>query len=166
MPTADQRSTQTERPNDTAAQQQEKPEPARGLTIVRDVPDDAVSLTAGDGTQYFEPPYARFQSVYAAGQAHWQDPVAALLAVGHYGTYDYQRDEGVFYSAYTDASNYAVGVYMAGAGYTYDATIAIAGFFANLHSSNAGSERQRTWWTRGWNDATNGAGPLSSAQKK
>jgi hypothetical protein len=52
--------------------------------------------------------------VYAAGQAHWQDPVAALLAVGHYGTYDYQRDEGVFYSAYTDASNYAVGLYMAG----------------------------------------------------
>ena len=32
------------------------------------------------------------------------------------GTYDYQRDEGVFYSAYTDASNFAVGIYMAGAG--------------------------------------------------
>jgi hypothetical protein len=132
--------------------------------IIHDVPDDAVSLTAGDGTQFYAP-YARLQSVYIAGQAHWQDPVAALLAVGHYGTYDYQRDEGVFYSAYTDASNYAVGVYMAGAGYSYDATIAIAGFFANLHSSNAGSERQRTWWTRGWNDATNGTGSLSSAQK-
>src|SRR5271169_4853447 len=103
------------------------------------------------------PPYADFQRVYAAGQAHWQNPISAIFAVGHYGTYDFQRDQGVFYSAYTNASNYAVGVYMAGAGYSYDATIAIGTLFANLYSSNAGSESQRTWWTRGWNDATNGA---------
>jgi hypothetical protein len=135
------------------------------MPINHEVPDDAVSLTAGDGTPFYAPPYADFLEVYAAGQANWQNPVAAVLAVGHYGTYDYQRDEGVFYSAYTDASNYAVGVYMAGAGYSFDATIAIAGFVANLQSSNAGSERQSGWWTRGWNDATNGTGSLSRAQK-
>jgi hypothetical protein len=157
--------TENTGPEDGTSQSPDQQAPTLGTPIIHDVPDDAVSLTAGDGTRFYAPPYARPQSVYADGQAHWQDPVAALLAVGHYGTHDYQKDKGVFYSAYTDASNYAVGVYMAGAGYSYDATIAIAGFFANLHSSNAGSERQSTWWTRGWNDATNSAGPLSRAQK-
>ena len=57
-------------------------------------------------------------------------------------------------------SNYAVGVYMAGAGYSYDATIAICTTVANLISSNADANTQAPWWTRGWNDATNDAGPL------
>ena len=136
------------------------------LTIVPELPDDAVPLKAGDGTSFYAPPYANFQKVYAAGQSHWQDPISALLAIGHYGTYDFQRNDGVFYSAYTDASNYAVGVYMAGAGYSYNATIAIGAIFADLYSSNAGSEGQKRWWTRGWNDATNSLGPFSNPPNK
>jgi hypothetical protein len=159
MPTADQRSTQTERPNDTAAQQQEKPEPARGLTIVRDVPDDAVSLTAGDGTQFYAPPNADFQAVYADGAAHWPNFLAAYFALKRFGTYDLQREDGKVYLAYTNASNYAVGVYMAGAGYSYDATIKICTIAADLISSNSNANTQAPWWTRGWNDATNGVGP-------
>ena len=38
--------------DDNAPAQPEKPAPANGLTIVRDVPQDAVSLTAGDGTSF------------------------------------------------------------------------------------------------------------------
>ena len=58
------------------------------LVIVHETPDDAVSLKAGDGTSFYAPPYANFQKVYAAGQRHWQDPISAFLAIGHYGTYD------------------------------------------------------------------------------
>jgi hypothetical protein len=93
-----------------------------------------------------------------------KNPIAAFSAIGQFGTYDFQRDNGIFYSAYTNASNYAACVYMAGAGYSYDATIAIAVAFASLFSSNAGAESQTTWWTKGWNDATNGVGPCSRPQ--
>jgi hypothetical protein len=134
--------------------------PAKGLTIVHEVPADAVSLTAGDGTSFYAPPYADFSKVYAAGQANWQNPVAAYFALTHFGPYDFQRDSGNFYSAYTNASNYGVGVYMAGAGYSYDATIALCTFVANRISSNSGANSQSIWWTKGWNDATNGTGPL------
>jgi hypothetical protein len=129
------------------------------------VPEDAVLVTAGDGTSFNAPPYANFGKIYAAGQANWQNPIAAQFAVGQFGTYDFQRDDGMFYSEYTDASNYAVGVYMAGAGYSYEATIAIGSTFASQYSSNAGSERQKTWWTRGWNDATSAVGPCSRPQR-
>jgi hypothetical protein len=87
--------------------------------------------------------------------------LAINAAVGHFGTYDFQRDDGKFYTSYTNASNYAVGVYMAGAGYSYETSIGIARFFANLYSSNAGAESQKAWRTKGWNDATNGVGPFS-----
>ncbi len=142
----------------------DKPTPPKGLTIVHGAPEDAVSLTAGDGTSFYAPPYANFCKVYAAGQANWQNPIAAFSAIGQFGTYDFQRDNGMFYSAYTNASNYGVGVYMAGAGYSHDATIAIAVAFASRFSSNAGAESQTAWWTKGWNDATNGVGPCSRPQ--
>ena len=146
-----------ERPPDT-------PTPQRGLTIVQGAPDDAVSLKAGDGTPFYAPPHADFCKVYAAGQANWQSPIAAYLAVGQFGTYDFQRDNEIFYSAYANASNYAVGVYMAGADYSYQATVAIGAIYASHFSSNAGAESQTTWWTKGWNDATSGAGPCSRSQ--
>jgi hypothetical protein len=149
---------------DTASAPPDKPTPSKGLTIVHGVPEDAISLTTGDGTSFYAPPYADFCKVYATGQANWQNPIAAFSAIGQFGTYDFQRDNGMFYSAYTNASNYAVGVYMAGAGYSYDATITIAGAFASHYSSNAGADSQTTWWTKGWNDATNSAGPCSRPQ--
>ena len=155
-------STRAERPNNDAAPPgPEKPRPAHEFTIVHDLPDDAVSYSAGDGSRFYAPPNADFPAMYADAQAHWINPVAAFLAVGHFGRYDFQRQGDVFHSAYTDASNYAVGGYMAGAGYSNHETMTIAGSFARLYSSNAGSERQSAWWTRGWNDAKNGVGPFS-----
>ncbi len=133
----------------------------KGLTIVHEVPADAISLTAGDGTSFYAPAYANFSKVYAAGQANWQTPAAAYFALTHFGPYAFQRDDGNFYSAYTNASNYAVGVYLAGAGYSYDATITICTFVANQISSNSSAKSQSSWWTKGWNDATNKTGPLS-----
>jgi hypothetical protein len=163
-PPAAQSTTRTQSPGDAASAPPDKPTSPKGLTIVHGVPEDAVSLTAGDGTSFYAPPYADFCKVYAAGQANWQNPIEAFSAIGQFGTYDFQRNNGVFYSAYTNASNYGVGVYMAVAGYSYNATIAIAGAFASHYSSNAGTEGQTTWWTKGWNDATNGVGPCSRPQ--
>ncbi|MBV9290349.1 MAG: hypothetical protein JO288_21455, partial [Hyphomicrobiales bacterium] len=114
----------------------------QGLTVVHDVPQDAVSFTAGDGTFFYAPPNADFPAVYADGQAHWQNFIAAILALRQFGTYDFQRSDGKIYLAYANASNYAVGVYMAGAGYSYDATIKICSFIADLISSNAAANTQ------------------------
>jgi Phage portal protein len=144
-----------------ASQSPDQPARSQGMTIIHDVPDDAVSFTAGDGTSFYAPPYADFLKVYEAGQANWQNPFAAFSAIWINGAYDFQRDTGNFYSAYINASNYAAGVYMAGAGYSYDATISIATFLANEYSSNPDRKTQQAWWTRGWNDATNGVGPFS-----
>jgi hypothetical protein len=124
--TADQSSTRTKSPGDTGP---EKPTPGQKLKHVYEIPDDAVSYTTGDGTPFHAPPYANFQKVYAAGQANWQNPIAAISAIWVNGTYDFQRDNGYFYDAYIDASNYAVGVYMAGAGYSYKALMSIGTFF-------------------------------------
>ena len=135
--------------------------PAQGLTIVHEVPQDAVSFRAGDGTSFYAPPDTNFPAVYADGQAHWQNFIAAFMALRQFGPYDFQRNDRKFYSAYTNASNYAVGVYMAGAGYSYDATIKICTLVADVISSNSRSNTQAPWWARGWNDATNSAGPFS-----
>ncbi len=134
------------------------------LTHVYNVPDDAVSYTTGDGTPFHAPPYANFQKVYAAGQANWQNPMAAISAIWVNGTYDFQRDNGYFYNAYIDASNYAVGVYMSGAGYSYKAMMSIGTFLADQYSSNPDRVRQQAWWTKGWNDATNRVGPFSPSK--
>jgi hypothetical protein len=155
--TADQSSTRTESPGDAGPG---KPTPGQKLKHVYEVPDDAVSYTTGDGTPFHAPPYANFQKVYAAAQANWQNPIAAFSAIWVNGTYDFQRDNGYFYDAYIDASNYAVGVYMAGAGYSCKVMTSIGTFSADQYSSNPDRARQQAWWTKGWNDATDRAGPF------
>jgi hypothetical protein len=131
------------------------------LTIVHDVPQDAVSITAGDGTQFYAPPYADFRQEYAAAKANGKDLRAVKSGVGMFGTYDFQRKDGNFYTAYTDASNYGVGVYMAGAGYSYSTMVVFGTIYAMAFSSNRESDNHIIWWTKGWNDATNGTGPFS-----
>ena len=141
-----------------------KPTPGQKLEHVYDVPDDAVSYATGDGTQFHAPPYANFQKVYAAGQANWQNPIAAVSAIWVNGAYDFQRDNEYFYNAYIDASNYAVGVYMAEAGYSHKAMMSIGILLADQYSSNPDRARQQAWWTRGWNDATDQVGPFSPSK--
>lgn len=58
-----------------------------------------------------------------------------------------------FFPAYTNASNYAVGVYMSGAGHSEIVTISIAEYYALRHSSDFGAKEQIGWIERGWQDA-------------
>ncbi len=145
------------------------PEPKR-LEIVEELPKDAIIVTRPDGIavddpqsptgKLMAPPRANFQEVYAAGTR-----VGNLLqinaAVGHYGKFDFQRDgvTNTFYTSYKHASNYAVGVFMAGAGYSLDRTISISETFASHYSSNYIKDKfERKYWTsRGWDDAHCGA---------
>ncbi|MFI4939816.1 MAG: hypothetical protein ACHP7O_05685 [Burkholderiales bacterium] len=121
-----------------------------------DVPPDAMICTASDGMNFFAPSKANWNAVHDAGQAGGIDPMAASAAISHYGNFDFQRDKSknIFMSAYTDASNYAVGVYMHGAGFSLPETKVIGYLYGKAEmSKNAGQPSQTDWWTRGWNAA-------------
>jgi hypothetical protein len=59
----------------------------------------------------------------------------------------------IFIPAYTNASNYAVGVYTEGADLPLWLADALGKVYANFKSSNAGNPAQITWWNNGWNAA-------------
>jgi hypothetical protein len=105
------------------------------------------------------PPRANFREVHAEGT---RKPTVFQINedIGHFGRFDYQRDKAsnTFYPAYTHASNYAVGVLMAGAGYTREQTHDRSETFAYLFSSNYATDKaDRQYWTyRGWDDAHDG----------
>lgn len=139
-------------------------------TPVHGLPDDAVVVTTPDGKtiadpdsktkKLMAPPRADYREVYAAGRAIARLSLLSQIpairsAVGQGGTYDYQRDPvtGFFHDAYTNASNYAVGVFMAGAGHSLYATEITAESYAFLFSSNFGSPKTIKWIERGWHDA-------------
>ena len=156
------------------------PDPVEGRSAgkpnrVEGIPKDAVAVRRPDGTtiddpqspagKLMAPPHANFQQVYAAGEkiARWplmQQYDAAEFAIGHFGTYDFQRDKAPnrFFVEYIPAANYAVGVYTAGAGYTLEATYIIAQRYALSHSSNWYDywSRGRPWIKQGWEDARRG----------
>lgn len=131
-------------------------------------PPDSQKFTLPDGTTFLAPAGTDFEAIYKAGQADWtilpsQNKMSA--AVGQYGKFDFQRNRGAglqppggtntFYPAYTDASNYAVGVYMNGAGYPVD-DMRIAGeTYAAMHSKQV-SPNAEAMWIRGWNAAQAG----------
>jgi hypothetical protein len=133
-------------------------------------PSDAVVVKSPDGkpikageppTTLIAPSRADFHKVYAAGRAIaslplWSQIPRIRTALHQGGTYDFQRDpvHQKFFPAYTNASNYAVGVYMAGAGQSLSATLLFAETYALFNSSNY--DKQRDWITRGWDDATAG----------
>lgn len=51
---------------------------------------------------------------------------------------------------------FAVGVYLAGTGLSYNEAMKIPSLFANLFSSNAGDPAQRKFWDLGWQAAKSG----------
>jgi hypothetical protein len=130
---------------------------------IQGVPAGSQSVTAPDGTTFNAPSYADFAAAYKYGQSissipFGLDTFGIQVAVGHGGMYDFQRSGGQsFTGAYTYASNYAVGVVLAGAGYSLDQALKIAGGFASTMSSNAGSPAQRSAWTNGWKSAHSGS---------
>ena len=142
-------------------------------------PKDAVPVRRNDGNvvydpqpdshspspikALFAPKRANYYDVYSAGEAIAESSLAEKFrfiwgTLGHGGTYDFQRDSTTmtFMPAYTHASNYSVGVYMAGAGFSEEATLAMSQTFARTMSSNAGAEEQIAWTKRGWEDANAG----------
>jgi len=78
-------------------------------------------------------------------------------ALQQFGTYDFQRDKATntYFDEYVPAANYAIGVYMAGAGHNLAATYVIAQGYAMGHSSNWYKywSRGRPWIKSGWEDA-------------
>jgi hypothetical protein len=98
-------------------------EPPKDAKVV--IPADGVPIKAGDPPALLiAPPRADFRQVFAAGQAIASLPpldqtVHIRAALHQGGTYDFQRDpiRQETQPAYANASNYAVGVYLAGAGY-------------------------------------------------
>jgi hypothetical protein len=109
------------------------------------------------------PPGADFRIVYAAGQAIASLPIPeqyskGRAAIAQGGTYDFQRDviQQKFYYPYVHAANYAVGVYMAGAGYSLPATLFFAKLYALRNSSNYDAQDQLGWIKRGWRDGKAG----------
>jgi len=127
----------------------------RKLHRIDAVPQDAAVYRTPDGTRFFAPKTTNFEDVYNAGKLilsqnanTWPDYIGQQ--VGQFGKFDFQRQGGNFYSQYTDASNYAAGLFMNGAGFSYRDTIAIAGGYAALHSSGGITARRVLWWTYGY----------------
>jgi len=128
-------------------------------------PDKTAIYYAGDGSEMKGPDGINWSKVYKAGEANGDDLIKAWEAVGHFGTFDFQRkfdsetQESFFIHPYMDASNYGVGVYMRGAGFSLLETKFLGWLYAHVLSSNAGDTKQSTWWARGWNDADSGKLP-------
>jgi RHS repeat-associated protein len=127
-----------------------------GTTKYNNVPNDAVLYTSGSGQNFFAPPGASWTGAWTAGMVSQGSVAGMYTNVGPGGVFDYQRSDGNFYTAYTNSANYAVGVYMYGAGYSLEETINISETFATYGSSNAGDYHQVFWWIQGWNDAADG----------
>ncbi|MGE3784595.1 MAG: hypothetical protein AB7H71_17875 [Alphaproteobacteria bacterium] len=142
-------------------------------TPVKETPNDAKIVVFPDGKPISDPssatgtllapPHADFREVYSAGRHIANSPFNEQFplidaAIGHGGKYDYQRDPAKkeVYDAYVHAANYSAGVYMAGAGYTLEDTLALAALYAFRHSSNYSTTSRFEWITRGWLDANAG----------
>jgi hypothetical protein len=98
------------------------------LKVITEVPSDAVPHLAPDGQTFFPAPDAEFHKVYEAGKANGLEPIAASQAIGQFGRFDFQRQESEkrFIRKYTNAPNFAVGVYMRAAGFSLEETKFIA----------------------------------------
>jgi hypothetical protein len=128
------------------------------------IPANSKMYLTGSGKGFLAPPNLDLLRIVQKGRNNGPfDFVGMGLAIGHFGTYDFQRNIGwgplgdennVFYPDYQNVSNYAVGAYLYGAGYNQQAAIGIAETFAQSMSSNAGSTLQVQWWIEGWNDAS------------
>jgi hypothetical protein len=112
---------------------------------------------APNGQAFYAPAGTDFFREWAAGRANGMVNIWGINSdIGHYGRFDYQRPPGQgFNGLYTNASNYGVGEYMQGAGFSLGQTIWIGSLFSTFYSKNANSPMQSFWWTQGWFAAKN-----------
>ncbi len=150
---------------------------------VHSPPAGAVCYTASNGQPFYAPAGTDWSVVYSTGQsdASTLDNLYAIgdtaagaplvdayltdRAVGTGGLFDYQRDyaTNTFYNVYTDASNFAVGVYGAGGrGWSPDELISTGDTFYYASGSTSNLNVLHTWWTMGWNAATHNSFPVGS----
>ncbi|MGH6856566.1 MAG: hypothetical protein ACRECP_02715 [Methylocella sp.] len=84
----------------------------------------------------------------------------AKIALQHFATYDFQRDKATntVFDKYVAAANYAIGVYMAGAGFNLEQTYILAQGYALFNSSNWYKywSKGRAWIKPGWDNAQRG----------
>jgi hypothetical protein len=122
-------------------------------------PPNSQTFTTPDGQTFLAPAGTNFQSIFNAGAT--KGVLGIDRSILWYGTFDFQRNEGdgkqlgdnLIYSAYINASNYAAGVYMNGAGFSLNETLFWGRIAADVGSKNAGSPQQREWQTFGWKAA-------------
>jgi hypothetical protein len=115
-----------------------------------------------DGSTFYAPANADFGAVYDFGKSisNLWNPVKEIgAAIGQGGFFDFQKSGDIFYSQYTNASNYGVGVLMNGAGYSWTQTAMIAGGYASLYSQQGWTSELTTWWRNGYTAASAGQLP-------
>jgi hypothetical protein len=127
------------------------------LHVTHEIPPHAQYYLSLSGGAFHAPAETNWQVIVDAGKAHGPlNYEAGKAAIGQGGTFDFQRldaSKGIFYSKYIDASNYAVGLYMYGAGYSESEMVSVAGAYSLRHSTNPMSD-QLPFWQMGWRDAS------------
>jgi RHS repeat-associated protein len=104
------------------------------------------------GAPFWAPDGTNWCDIYWAGKRHGL--LGADKYIGRYGQYDFQRSADNFYYQYISASNFAVGVYMNGAGYSLMHTLELGALAGHSLSTY---ERDALWWYNGWNFGASGA---------
>lgn len=109
------------------------------------------------GETFVVPSGTDFNTIHASGErSTFADIDTVNRRVGQWGTFDLQRDAAKyeFTPAYTLASNFAVGVYMQGAGAGLFTTSAMGVGYAAKTSKTFRDPGQigtwLKWWTMGW----------------
>ena len=116
------------------------------------IPKNALRCSSG-GVSFYAPPSFSTSDIATIGSEGGLSD--AGRAVGQGGAFDFQRSGTIFISAYTNASNFAVGAYLGGAGYSKFAASAISNTYAFFNSSNGATAAQATYRNAGI-DAANG----------
>jgi hypothetical protein len=103
---------------------------ANGMFFYHGIPPGSQTFVAPNGQTFLAPAGTNFADEYQSGQTNGL--LGASATIGQWGTFDFQRNEGagnlgpasnIFYTQYTNAGNYGVGVYMDGAGYSLSTTV-------------------------------------------
>src|SRR6266436_5820763 len=119
--------------------------PGLGWPIdIHTLPSDAFLQLPPNIPPFWVPNRANWCDIYLAGHRN------GLLDAGPYieqgGTYDFQPGDETFYTKYTNASNFAVGVYMNDAGYSLLDTEMAGDLYTLAHSSSGSKNTAKKWW--------------------
>jgi hypothetical protein len=126
-------------------------------------PPGAAIFKTADDFPFYAPAATDFAQIYDAGQKIRDDNFFhKLFEVGpilHYGDYDLQRQDGSFNRNYTNASNFAVGDFMNGAGFSWPATVVLGDIYALTHDQGRIPPGDKPWWQAGYDAAAGGKLP-------